>query len=62
NNLLIQNKQDSKQGVMNSTNADGVDGSSSSKSATDPLPEKKLITGKKPPADSAAPRLPPKPG
>ncbi|GFQ67446.1 SH3 domain-containing kinase-binding protein 1 [Trichonephila clavata] len=61
NNILIQNKQDSKQGVMNSTNVDAVDGSSSSKNATDPLPEKKLITAKKPPVDSAAPRLPPKP-
>lgn len=61
NNILIQNKQDSKQGVMNSINADGIDGSSSSKSITDPLPEKKLITAKKPPVDSAAPRLPPKP-
>ncbi|PRD26740.1 UNVERIFIED_CONTAM: Sh3kbp1 [Trichonephila clavipes] len=66
-NILIQNKQDSKQGVMNSTNADAGDGSSSSKTAADPLPEKKssycrtLITAKKPPVDSAAPRLPPKP-
>ncbi|GFX11519.1 SH3 domain-containing kinase-binding protein 1 [Trichonephila clavipes] len=59
--FLIQNKQDSKQGVMNSTNADAGDGSSSSKTAADPLPEKKLITAKKPPVDSAAPRLPPKP-
>ncbi|XP_055948469.1 SH3 domain-containing kinase-binding protein 1-like isoform X2 [Argiope bruennichi] len=61
NNLLIQNKQESKSGA-NTSISDGIDGSNTSKSSVDPLPEKKLITTtKKPPIDSSAPRLPPKP-
>ncbi|GIY24189.1 SH3 domain-containing kinase-binding protein 1 [Caerostris darwini] len=62
NNLLIQNKPDSKQGIINSTNTEVTDGSSSSKPSADSLPEKKVITSsKKPHVDSSAPRLPPKP-
>ncbi|GIY46345.1 CD2-associated protein [Caerostris extrusa] len=42
NNLLIQNKPDSKQGIINSTNTEVTDGSSSSKPSADSLPEKKI--------------------
>ncbi|CAL1276522.1 unnamed protein product [Larinioides sclopetarius] len=59
--LLIQNKQESKSGAVTAS-IDGIDGSNSSKSSIDLLPEKKLVTtSKKPPVDSSAPRLPPKP-